>query len=223
VLEPTPRARLLATTDLLIEGVHFRRAWATPFDIGWKAMAVNLSDIAAKGGRPRWALVGLALPAPANPADVAALCDGMREAATPHGVIVVGGDTSVSPGGWFVTLTLLGEHDGLSADLGHGCRESGVGARVAVDRVPVDGGAREIARALGAEPLAWAIGGGEDYELLLTCDAAEAEALADGLRRATGATLTVIGEIEGLKAGVVFVDAAGHRVAMPAGYEHFRA
>ena len=90
VLEPTPRARLLATTDLLIEGVHFRRAWATPFDIGWKAMAVNLSDIAAKGGRPRWALVGLALPTPANPADVAALYDGMREAATPHGVIVVG-------------------------------------------------------------------------------------------------------------------------------------
>ena len=299
VLEPTPRARLLATTDLLIEGVHFRRAWATPFDIGWKAMAVNLSDIAAKGGRPRWALVGLALPAPANPADVASLYDGMRQAATPHGVIVVGGDTSVSPAGWFVNVTLLGEHDGspplrsgakpgdliavtgalgrsaaglaaleagrraespaseacalahlrptarvaegrwlgaaagvhammdlsdgLSADLGHVCRESGVGARVAVERVPVDGGAREIARALGAEALAWAIGGGEDYELLLTCDAAEAEALADGLRRATGATLTVIGEIEGLKAGVVFVDAAGHRVAMPAGYEHFRA
>jgi len=72
----------------------------------------------------------------------------------------------------------------------------------------VDGGAREIARALGAEALAWAVAGGEDYELLLTCDAAEAEALANGLRRATGATLTVIGEIEGLKAGVVFVDAA---------------
>ena len=113
--------------------------------------------------------------------------------------------------------------DGLSADLGHVCRESGVGARVAIDRVPVDGGAREIARAVGAEALAWAVAGGEDYELLLTCDAAEAEALANGLRRATGATLTVIGEIEGLKAGVVFVDAAGQPVAMPPGYEHFRA
>jgi thiamine-monophosphate kinase len=262
-------------------------------------MAVNLSDIAAKGGRPRWALVGLALPAPANPADVATLYDGMRQAAAPHGVVVVGGDTSVSPAGWFVNVTLLGEHDGspplrsaakpgdliavtgalgrsaaglaaleagrrgespaseacalahlrpnarvaegrwlgaaagvhammdlsdgLSADLGHVCRESGVGARVAVDRVPVDGGAREIARALGAEALAWAIAGGEDYELLLTCDAAEAEALANGLRRATGTTLTVIGEIEGLKTGVVFVDAAGQPVPMPRGYEHFRA
>ena len=299
VLEPTPRARLLATTDLLIEGVHFRRAWATPVDIGWKAMAVNLSDIAAKGGRPRWALVGLALPAPVNPAEVASFYDGMRQAAAPHGVVVVGGDTSASPAGWFVNVTLLGEHDGspplrstakpgdliavtgalgrsaaglaaleagrrgespaaeacalahlrptarvaegrwlgaaagvhammdlsdgLSADLGHICRESGVGARVAIDRVPVDGSAREIARALGAEAFAWAIAGGEDYELLLTCDAAEAEALADGLRRTTGTTLTVIGEIEGLKAGAVFVDAAGQPVAMPPGYEHFRA
>src|SRR5207244_7235123 len=245
VLRPQPGARLLATTDVVVEDVHFRRAWATPFDIGWKAMAVNLSDIAAKGGRPRWALVGLALPAPANPADVASLYDGMRQAATPHGVIVVGGDTSVSPAGWFVNLTLLGEHDGspplrsgakpgdliavpgelgpspagpaaleagrraespaseacalahlrptarvaegrwlgaaagvhammdlsdgLSADLGHVCRESGVGARVAADRVPVDGGAREIARALRTEPLRWAIGGGGDYGLLPTC------------------------------------------------------
>jgi thiamine-monophosphate kinase len=223
----------------------------------------------------------------------------MRQAAAPHGAVVVGGDTSASPAGWFVNVTLLGEHDGspplrsaakpgdliavtgalgrsaaglaaleagrrgespaaeacalahlrptarvaegrwlgaaaglhammdlsdgLSADLGHICRESGVGARVAIHRVPVDGRAREIARALGAEALAWAIAGGEDYELLLTCDAAEADALADGLRRATGTILTVIGEIEGLKAGVVFVDAAGHPVSMPAGYEHFRA
>src|SRR5439155_24805055 len=89
---------------------------------------------------------------------------------------------------------MMGRSDGLSAELGHVCRGSGVGARVAVDRVRVDGGAREIARALGAEPLDWGIGGGEDYELLLTCDAAGAEALADGLRRATGATLTVIGD-----------------------------
>jgi thiamine-monophosphate kinase len=67
VLLPLPGARLLATTDLVVEDVHFRRAWASPFDIGWKAMVVNLSDIAGKGGRPLWALVALALPAPPTP------------------------------------------------------------------------------------------------------------------------------------------------------------
>ena len=62
VLEPSPGAALLAKTDLLIEDVHFRRRWAEPADIGWKAIAVNLSDIASMGGRPRWALVALACP-----------------------------------------------------------------------------------------------------------------------------------------------------------------
>src|SRR5439155_11121146 len=90
VLRPQPGARLLATTDVVVEDVHFRRAWASPFDIGWKAMAVNLSDIAGKGGRPLWALVGLALPAPADPTEVEALYEGMRQAASPHGVAIVG-------------------------------------------------------------------------------------------------------------------------------------
>src|SRR5262245_34368998 len=62
VLEPQSGALLLATTDLLIENVHFRRAYTTPADIGWKSLAVNLSDIAAMGGSPRWALVALACP-----------------------------------------------------------------------------------------------------------------------------------------------------------------
>src|SRR6185503_12997647 len=63
VLEPVPGERLLATTDLLLEDVHFRRRYAAPGDIGWKALAVNLSDVAAMGGQPRWALVALACPA----------------------------------------------------------------------------------------------------------------------------------------------------------------
>ena len=112
MLDPTPGAALLATTDLVIENVHFRRAWATPRDIGWKAMAVNLSDIAAMGGVPRWALVALALP-PSTPADdIDELYAGMREAAAPHGVVIVGGDTSASPDGWMINVTLLGEHSG---------------------------------------------------------------------------------------------------------------
>ena len=296
VLRPQAGARLLATTDVVVEDVHFRRAWASPFDIGWKAMAVNLSDIAGKGGRPLWALVGLALPTPADPAEVEALYEGLRQAALPHGVAIVGGDTSVSPGGWFVNVTLLGEHtgdpklrsaakpgdavavtgtlgrsaaglaalaagcartgaveaviaahlrptarvaegrrlgaaeavhammdcsDGLATDLGHLCRESRVGARVALDRLPVDPAAREVAAALDSDPLAWATSGGEDFELLLTCDPAEVTALRDGLGKSTGTALTVIGEIEELGTGPRFLDAGGLPVAMRAGYEHF--
>ena len=60
VLESTPGARLIATTDLLIEDVHFRRRYADAADVGWKALAVNISDVASMGARARWALVALA-------------------------------------------------------------------------------------------------------------------------------------------------------------------
>src|SRR5262245_65835818 len=76
VLEPRPGAALLATTDLLLEDVHFRRRWAEPADIGWKSLAVNLSDIAAMGGRPRWARVAVARPEGAGPEAVGAVCGG---------------------------------------------------------------------------------------------------------------------------------------------------
>src|SRR5262249_51876416 len=111
--------------------------------------------------------------------------------------------------------------DGLATDLGHICRESRVGARVALDRLPVDPAAREVATALDADALAWATSGGEDFELLLTCDPAEGVALRDGLGKATGTALTVIGEIEELGPGPRFLDAGGLPVSMRAGYEHF--
>jgi thiamine-monophosphate kinase len=67
VLEVTPGSKLIAKTDLLIEDVHFRRRYAEPADIGWKALAVNISDVASKGARARWALVAIACPARATP------------------------------------------------------------------------------------------------------------------------------------------------------------
>jgi thiamine-monophosphate kinase len=97
-----------------------------------------------------------------------------------------------------------------------------VGASVALERLPVDPAARDVAAALGADALSWATSGGEDFELLLTCDPASVDGLRDGVRRATGTTLTVVGEIQALEAGVTFLDAAGRRVTVASGYEHFR-
>ncbi len=109
VLEPTAGSLLLATTDLLIEDVHFRRRWATPTDIGWKALAVNVSDIAAMGGRPRWGLIALACPGTVAVDEAEAFYAGVQALATEHDVAIVGGDTAASPGGWIVNVTLLGE------------------------------------------------------------------------------------------------------------------
>ncbi|MFQ5899308.1 MAG: thiamine-phosphate kinase [Candidatus Methylomirabilia bacterium] len=100
---------LLATTDLLLEDIHFRRRYADPHAIGWKAMAVNLSDIAAMGGTPRYALVALACPDDTESEAIDAFYRGMEAAGAPHGVAVVGGDTCASPAGFLVSVTLLGE------------------------------------------------------------------------------------------------------------------
>jgi thiamine-monophosphate kinase len=109
VLEPASGSLLLATTDLLIEDVHFRRRWATPEDIGWKSLAVNLSDIASMGGRPRWALIALACPETVEVEEAQAFYAGVQLLASEHDVVVVGGDTAASPGGWIVNVTLLGD------------------------------------------------------------------------------------------------------------------
>jgi thiamine-monophosphate kinase len=89
-----PGPRLLFTTDLMTEGVDFDLAYASGHDVGWKAVAVNVSDIAAMGGRPTRAVATLALRPDVPVAFVDALADGMLQAAEGWGVAVVGGDIS---------------------------------------------------------------------------------------------------------------------------------
>ena len=89
-----PGPRLLLTTDVMTEGVDFDLAYASGHDIGWKAVAVNVSDIAAMGGRPALAVATLALRLDVQLAFVDALVDGMLQAAGRWGVSVVGGDIS---------------------------------------------------------------------------------------------------------------------------------
>ena len=104
----SPDRLMTATTDSLVEGVHFDLNTTTWRDLGWKALAENLSDIAAMGCEPRYALVGLGLPRDTAVADVEELYAGMQECAEAFGCSVVGGDTVSAPA-VFVHVTVLGE------------------------------------------------------------------------------------------------------------------
>ena len=219
---------LLFATDVLTEGVHFDLRWATTADVGWKALAVNLSDLAAMGGAPRAAVCGVVLGA-GRKGEADELAAGLMAAAAELGCPLVGGDTTVgaaltvsvavvgdSPDGGavlrrgaqpgdsvFVTGPLGGSKaalvalrrgeepdpvglarlqrpvprlvegrtaaaagasamidlsDGLSSDLAHLCRASGVGARLEAAAIPVGPGAT----------VDDALAGGDDYELCFT-------------------------------------------------------
>jgi thiamine-monophosphate kinase len=87
----------LLTTDTLTQDVNFTLDMTTWWELGWKALAVNLSDIAAMGGIPRYALVSLSLPGDTEADDVTALYEGMIEIARKFGVAIVGGNVSRAP------------------------------------------------------------------------------------------------------------------------------
>lgn len=100
VLRPAPDMELALTLDTMVAGVHFHHQ-AAAADIGYKLMAVNLSDLAAMGARPCWALLGLSLPE-VDEAWLGDFAQGLSEAAAEYGVQLVGGDTTRGP----LTLSL---------------------------------------------------------------------------------------------------------------------
>ncbi|GAB4200981.1 MAG: thiamine-phosphate kinase [Wenzhouxiangellaceae bacterium] len=104
LLASRPRSQLVAATDTLVSGVHFL-ADDDPADTGWKALAVNLSDLAAMGAEPAWALLNLTLPH-ADSDFVDQLIEGFAELAAQHQVDLVGGDTTRGP--LSITVTALG-------------------------------------------------------------------------------------------------------------------
>lgn len=103
----------LITTDALVEGIHFRREWSPPHLIGRKALTVNLSDIGAMAGVPRYATVSLCLPADVTLEFIDGLYDGLLERAAEAGVALVGGNLSATNGPVVVDVTLLGQGDRL--------------------------------------------------------------------------------------------------------------
>jgi thiamine-monophosphate kinase len=289
------------TTDLLVEGVHFERGLISPRDLGTKAIAVNVSDIAAMGASPRYALASLALPSDIEASWVIELYGGMRAACDEYALSLVGGDLSradrvvisvmvlgeVARGraitrggaragdavvvtgslgaaaaglalsraparvlsaalsaGWARELldalarpaarvgeagtlaqcgvtAMMDLSDGLAKDLSRLCIASGVGARVRLADVPIREAVRSAAVALALDPVALAISGGEDYELLATIAADEVEPARERLLERFGVTLTQVGDVvEGRE--LVAVDAHGAESTLePKGWDHF--
>jgi thiamine-monophosphate kinase len=100
---------LLVTTDLLLEGVHFDLSYTDFYSLGWKSAAVNLSDIAAMGGVPRFCLTALGIPGGISVEQVSGFYRGFNALARDHATELVGGDTCSSRGGLFISVTALGE------------------------------------------------------------------------------------------------------------------
>ncbi len=292
---------ILATCDIQVETVHFLRDRITPRQLGQKVVAINVSDIAAMGGLPRYLLVSLVLPKETEVAFVDGLYEGMQEECARWGAEIVGGNMAHSPDGIIVDLFLLGEvepdrllrrsgarvgdrvlvtgtlgdsaaglalllhpeavcpdvhrdsvlrrhltptprlwegrtvarsglataaidvSDGLASDIGHICEMSGVGVRIWADALPISDAARAVAGAVGADPLDWALFGGEDYELLFTAPADRAPELVRQVQEETGTPVGIIGEITPAEEGTTLVRADG--VTLPlrkGGWDHFR-
>lgn len=281
VVSVPPGQQLVVAVDTLVAGTHFPDMLA-PGDIGYRAVAVNLSDMAAMGASPRWATLALTLPE-ADPDWLQSFAAGLFEACTGAGVSLIGGDTTRGPltvsvqllglvatgaalrrngarRGDAIAVTgtpgdaacglrmMLGElecdaarreelvtrfrrptarlqagadlvgvatacidvSDGLLADLGHICEESGVGAVLDANRLPLSPALRSCAGESLAQHLA--LTGGDDYELCFTIDEARLAALT--------VPAAVIGRIEG-GAGV---RVEGLRAPLPEGapgYRHF--
>lgn len=288
----------LVTTDTLVEGVHFDCRWHPPHLLGRKAVAVNMSDIAAMGGLPRFVLLSLAAPAQVDTAWLDLLLAGFLESVREHGAILIGGDTVKSGHEVVLSVTVIGEapgnqvcyragarpgdavlvsgflgqaaaglvlcqtgrqqenaawqplvaahcdpqaqvalgrlltasgkihammdlSDGIATDLAHLCAESGVGAELDGAALPLSSELRQAAAACDVDPLAWALSGGEDYQLVLTCAAADADALRRLAQDRLGITLTTVGRIVA-DHGVVLLEGGGRREISYQGYDHFR-
>ena len=108
VMAPARNELDVITTDNLVEHVHFDREWSSAESIGWKAVMVNISDLAAMGAAPRAVLLSLALPASLTIAEFDALIEGVVQAAERSHASLIGGDISSSPGPLTVDVTAIG-------------------------------------------------------------------------------------------------------------------
>ena len=133
-------------SDLMVEGVHWDER-LSPEDVGWKIVAVNASDLGATGARPQWATLSIALPRPADMNWVKRFAAGLHACLQEHGIRLIGGDTTRSPGPRFISMTMGGPAP-------HPVRRDGASPG---DRIWVSGTLGDAAAGFhhGGEGLAW--------------------------------------------------------------------
>ena len=183
----TGEATELFTTDTMVEGVHFNRNTTPWNDLGWKSLASNISDIAAMGGLPMYALVTLGLPPETDVDHIKELYAGMMQIGNTYGVAIVGGDLVRSPV-VFITISLTGLHAGnpmlrTAARAGDGIGltgyvgSSGAGLRLLLEDTPAPSAATAYLRESHRRPLPAA----EQGRLLSKIGVETAMDISDGL------------------------------------------
>jgi thiamine-monophosphate kinase len=295
VCRSQPGRVMLLTTDALVEGAHFHRQYTPAKSLGWKALAINISDIAAMGGVPRYALVTLALPETWTVEEVESLYEGIDQCALAYGCPLVGGDTVQSPDGCMLSVTVLGDaderkvvtrsgaregdlicmtgemggarvglevlesgtdkkrfrhsvdrflepkprlweakrlvegmsvtsmidiSDGLTSEIGHLCRQSGLGCLIQEEKIPVSREAVRWAESRGEALTPYVLESGEEYELLFTVSKRQFEAWQDkGLDR--NLELTVVGVMMAKNRGMLVQRRGKTYPLSMKGWDHF--
>lgn len=294
-IEISPDNLLLFTTDTLVEDIHFRWDYTSSGEVGWKALAVNISDIAAVGGNPTYCLVSLGLSGDKEVSLIDELYEGLKEIASLNKVGIIGGDLVYSSV-FFITISLLGQakkeeiilrsgaqngdliyvtgelgtaaaglaclgkidltieqsakeslikkhlrpfprlregqeiarrglatamidiSDGLGSDLVRLSEESGRGAIIREEKLPIVSSVRAAGKALEKPVLEWVLYGGEDYELLFTVPPDKREIVENKL----DFSCTMIGEIVDKREGIYLIDKKNSRSRIRnRGYNHF--
>ncbi|PWV93773.1 thiamine-monophosphate kinase [Paenibacillus cellulosilyticus] len=267
---PQQQWQWVLAVDTMVETIHFNDKTMSASDIGYKALAANVSDVAAMGGLPMHALVSVSVPSTWGPDRMRALYDGLYECADRHGVAVIGGDTTSSPQHLVVAVTVVGRvetgkalqrsgakpgdvifvtgpigqsaaglhglldgqvdripeplvrahrrpapsvlagrllqqrgtctslndvSDGAASEAWEIAEASGVCLTLRDRQLPRSGALMSYAADAGQDALEWMLYGGEDYVLIGTIEAGDAEGAKAALE-AEGIPMFIIGEVE---------------------------
>lgn len=117
ILKVPPHENLIVTTDCLIENVHFTLKTTSPRQLGWKSLAVNLSDIASMGGVPLYGFISIAIPSHIDEAWIKEFYRGIKKCSDKFNVVIAGGDTSRSPHELMINVVIIGQSEGKKAAL----------------------------------------------------------------------------------------------------------